>query len=129
MSEHRFNLSALAVRERSITLFLIFLIAAAGILAFFQLGRDRLRQRRQIVLLVQARPAVVGVHLHGRGRDALALCNRHSGGHGVGAIQLLGGAPPERARIRRNDRRAAGPCRAGAALVVRAVRPAATASH
>lgn len=39
MSEHRFNLSALAVRERSITLFLIFLIAAAGILAFFQLGR------------------------------------------------------------------------------------------
>ncbi|ATU97682.1 efflux RND transporter permease subunit [Aeromonas salmonicida] len=39
MSEHRFNLSALAVRERSITLFLIFLIAAAGIFAFFQLGR------------------------------------------------------------------------------------------
>lgn len=39
MSEHRFNLSALAVRERSVTLFLIFLIAAAGILAFFQLGR------------------------------------------------------------------------------------------
>lgn len=39
MSEHHFNLSALAVRERSITLFLIFLIAAAGILAFFQLGR------------------------------------------------------------------------------------------
>ena len=39
MSEHRFNLSALAVRERAITLFLIFLISAAGILAFFQLGR------------------------------------------------------------------------------------------
>lgn len=39
MSEGRFNLSALAVRERSITLFLIFLISAAGILAFFQLGR------------------------------------------------------------------------------------------
>ncbi|WP_223552727.1 efflux RND transporter permease subunit [Pseudomonas sp. BF-R-01] len=33
------NLSAIAVRERSITVFLIFLIAVAGILAFFQLGR------------------------------------------------------------------------------------------
>jgi multidrug efflux pump subunit AcrB len=39
VSASRFNLSALAVRERSITLFLIFLISAAGILAFFQLGR------------------------------------------------------------------------------------------
>lgn len=39
MSEGRFNLSALAVRERSITLFLILLVSAAGILAFFQLGR------------------------------------------------------------------------------------------
>jgi multidrug efflux pump subunit AcrB len=39
MSDGRFNLSALAVRERSITLFLIFLISVAGIFAFFQLGR------------------------------------------------------------------------------------------
>ncbi|MXV06380.1 MULTISPECIES: efflux RND transporter permease subunit [unclassified Xanthomonas] len=39
MSEGRFNLSALAVRERSITLFLIFLISVAGIVAFLQLGR------------------------------------------------------------------------------------------
>ncbi|MBV7501455.1 efflux RND transporter permease subunit [Achromobacter sp. ACM05] len=39
MSEGRFNLSALAVRERSITLFLILLVSVAGILAFFQLGR------------------------------------------------------------------------------------------
>lgn len=39
MSEKRFNLSALAVRERSITLFLIILITVAGILAFFGLGR------------------------------------------------------------------------------------------
>ena len=39
MSQGRFNLSALAVRERAITLFLIFLISAAGILAFAQLGR------------------------------------------------------------------------------------------
>ncbi|MEI7374204.1 efflux RND transporter permease subunit [Dickeya chrysanthemi] len=39
MSESRFNLSALAVRERAITLFLIFLITVAGIVAFFQLGR------------------------------------------------------------------------------------------
>jgi multidrug efflux pump subunit AcrB len=39
MSNGRFNLSALAVRERSITLFLIFLISIAGIFAFFELGR------------------------------------------------------------------------------------------
>ena len=39
MSQGRFNLSALAVRERSITVFLIFLISVAGIIAFFQLGR------------------------------------------------------------------------------------------
>jgi len=35
----RFNLSALAVRERSITLFLILLISLAGVLAFLKLGR------------------------------------------------------------------------------------------
>src|SRR5246500_1976525 len=35
----RFNLSALAVRERSITLFLIIVIAVAGAYAFFRLGR------------------------------------------------------------------------------------------
>ncbi|CAI2418611.1 Swarming motility protein SwrC [Serratia proteamaculans] len=39
MRTGRFNLSALAVRERSITLFLIFLITVAGILSFFELGR------------------------------------------------------------------------------------------
>ncbi len=39
MSAGRFNLSALAVRERSITLFLILLITVAGIIAFLQLGR------------------------------------------------------------------------------------------
>ncbi|TDN69225.1 efflux RND transporter permease subunit [Paraburkholderia sp. BL10I2N1] len=39
MSEGRFNLSALAVRERSVTLFLICLISLAGLIAFFKLGR------------------------------------------------------------------------------------------
>ncbi|SDS95882.1 efflux RND transporter permease subunit [Pseudomonas granadensis] len=39
MSEGRFNLSAIAVRQRAITVFLIFLIAVAGTLAFFKLGR------------------------------------------------------------------------------------------
>src|SRR5437762_12397502 len=34
-----FNLSALAVRERSVTLFAILLISIAGVVAFFQLGR------------------------------------------------------------------------------------------
>ncbi|WCE10159.1 efflux RND transporter permease subunit [Pseudomonas sp. JBR1] len=39
MSDSRFNLSALAVRERSITLFLILLISVGGVLSFFKLGR------------------------------------------------------------------------------------------
>ncbi|MCO7360664.1 efflux RND transporter permease subunit [Enterobacter mori] len=39
MSEGRFNLSALAVRERSVTLFLIILVTITGILSFFGLGR------------------------------------------------------------------------------------------
>lgn len=39
MSAKCFNLSALAVRERSITLFLIILITIAGIYSFFGLGR------------------------------------------------------------------------------------------
>lgn len=34
-----FNLSALAVRERSVTLFLIILISVAGVIAFLKLGR------------------------------------------------------------------------------------------
>ena len=39
MSSSRFNLSALAVRERSVTLFLICLISLAGLIAFLKLGR------------------------------------------------------------------------------------------
>lgn len=39
MSENRFNLSALAVRERAITLFLILLISLGGVMSFFKLGR------------------------------------------------------------------------------------------
>ena len=39
MSQGRFNLSALAVRERAVTLFLICLISLAGLLSFFKLGR------------------------------------------------------------------------------------------
>jgi multidrug efflux pump subunit AcrB len=39
MNEARFNLSALAVRERAVTLFLICLIALAGLVSFFKLGR------------------------------------------------------------------------------------------
>jgi multidrug efflux pump subunit AcrB len=39
VSESRFNLSALAVRERAVTLFLILLISLAGVLSFFKLGR------------------------------------------------------------------------------------------
>lgn len=39
MSQGRFNLSALAVRERSVTLFLLILVALGGIVSFLELGR------------------------------------------------------------------------------------------
>jgi len=39
VSQGRFNLSALAVRERAVTLFLICLISLAGLISFFKLGR------------------------------------------------------------------------------------------
>jgi len=39
VSPGRFNLSALAVRERAVTLFLICLISLAGLISFFKLGR------------------------------------------------------------------------------------------
>lgn len=39
MSASRFNLSALAVRERAVTLFLILLISVAGMISFLKLGR------------------------------------------------------------------------------------------
>jgi len=39
VSAGRFNLSALAVRERAVTLFLICLISLAGLVSFFKLGR------------------------------------------------------------------------------------------
>ncbi|RYF08177.1 MAG: efflux RND transporter permease subunit [Comamonadaceae bacterium] len=39
MSEGRFNLSALAVRERSVTLFFILIISLAGVVSFLSLGR------------------------------------------------------------------------------------------
>jgi multidrug efflux pump subunit AcrB len=39
VSEGRFNLSALAVRERAVTLFLICMISLAGLVSFFKLGR------------------------------------------------------------------------------------------
>lgn len=39
MSEGRFNLSSLAVRERAVSLFLICLISLAGLVSFFKLGR------------------------------------------------------------------------------------------
>jgi multidrug efflux pump subunit AcrB len=39
VSEGRFNLSALAVRERAVTIFLLVLISLAGLMAFFKLGR------------------------------------------------------------------------------------------
>lgn len=38
-TEGRFNLSALAVREQAVTLFLIILISIAGVVSFFKLGR------------------------------------------------------------------------------------------
>ena len=46
MSDGRFNLSALAVRERAITLFLIILVTLAGIYAFFDWDGLKIRPSR-----------------------------------------------------------------------------------
>jgi multidrug efflux pump subunit AcrB len=43
MSGSRFNLSALAVRERSVTLFLIVLVTIAGIYAFLDWDARKIR--------------------------------------------------------------------------------------
>ncbi|NRB57020.1 MAG: efflux RND transporter permease subunit, partial [Salinicola sp.] len=40
MSRSRFNLSSLAVREKSVTLFLIVLISLAGAFSFLNMGRE-----------------------------------------------------------------------------------------
>src|SRR6266481_6272265 len=50
----RFNLSALAVRERSVTLFLIIAVALAGAFAFFNLGRAEDPSFTIKILTVQA---------------------------------------------------------------------------
>jgi Cation/multidrug efflux pump len=41
-----FNLSALAVRERSVTLFLLVAICIAGVVAFLTLGERKIRRSR-----------------------------------------------------------------------------------
>ena len=65
MSSGRFNLSALAVRERSITLFLIFLIGVAGTLSFFKLGRaeDPPFTVKQLTIISEAFSEVRRVYL------------------------------------------------------------------
>ena len=50
----RFNLSALAVRERAITLYLILLVAFAGLYAFVSLGRAEDPTFTLKVMLVEA---------------------------------------------------------------------------
>lgn len=46
MSGGRFNLSALAVRERSVTLFLIILVTLAGIFSFLALAARKIPPSR-----------------------------------------------------------------------------------
>ncbi|MGG1943848.1 efflux RND transporter permease subunit [Trinickia sp. NRRL B-1857] len=65
MSEGRFNLSALAVRERSITLFLICLISLAGLISFFKLGRaEDPAFTVKVMTIVTAWPGATAQEMH-----------------------------------------------------------------
>lgn len=65
MSEGRFNLSALAVRERAITLFLICLISLAGLIAFFKLGRaEDPAFTVKVMTIVTAWPGATAQEMH-----------------------------------------------------------------
>ena len=65
MSERRFNLSALAVRERAITLFLICLISLAGAVSFFKLGRaEDPAFTVKVMTIVTAWPGATAQEMH-----------------------------------------------------------------
>jgi len=65
VSEGRFNLSALAVRERSITLFLIGLISLAGLISFFKLGRaEDPAFTVKVMTIVTAWPGATAQEMH-----------------------------------------------------------------
>ena len=65
MSEQRFNLSALAVREHSITLFLVCLISLGGALAFFKLGRaEDPAFTIKVMTIVTAWPGATAQEMH-----------------------------------------------------------------
>ncbi len=65
MSERRFNLSALAVRERAITLFLICLISLAGLVSFFKLGRaEDPAFTVKVMTIVTAWPGATAQEMH-----------------------------------------------------------------
>ncbi|MFP3547834.1 efflux RND transporter permease subunit, partial [Rhizobium sp. SIMBA_035] len=65
MSERRFNLSALAVRERAVTLFLICLISLAGLVSFFKLGRaEDPAFTVKVMTIVTAWPGATAQEMH-----------------------------------------------------------------
>jgi multidrug efflux pump subunit AcrB len=65
VSERRFNLSALAVRERAITLFLICLISLAGLVSFFKLGRaEDPAFTVKVMTIVTAWPGATAQEMH-----------------------------------------------------------------
>ncbi|MFJ4452843.1 efflux RND transporter permease subunit [Pseudomonas sp. NPDC089392] len=65
MIEGRFNLSALAVRERSVTLFLVCLISLAGLAAFFKLGRaEDPAFTIKVMTIVTAWPGATAQEMH-----------------------------------------------------------------
>lgn len=65
MTGGRFNLSALAVRERSITLFMVCLISLAGLVAFFKLGRaEDPAFTVKVMTIVTAWPGATAQEMH-----------------------------------------------------------------
>jgi len=65
VSERRFNLSALAVRERSVTLFFICLISLAGLVSFLKLGRaEDPAFTVKVMTIVTAWPGATAQEMH-----------------------------------------------------------------
>lgn len=80
MSQGRFNLSALAVRERSVTLFLIILVTIAGIYAFLASGERRIPFTVKQMTVITVWPGATAQEMQDQVAEPLENACRSSNG-------------------------------------------------
>lgn len=80
MSGSRFNLSALAVRERSITLFLIVLVTIAGIYAFLGLAARKIPFTVKQMTVISVWPGATAQEMQDQVAEPLENACRSSNG-------------------------------------------------